>query len=213
MKQLSRAFWTIVLLGLLGLMGWNALASHGVQAQRATQPTSAATSAATPHLDQNISFSSQPHLGPAFINKVLVAYHSPAAGLGQQIYNLGRQYEVNTDLVLGIFGKESLFGTTGEATSTRSPGNLRCIDPSYKQYQPTCADTYAWFSSWANGFGAMIRLIKIGYVEGVVTGSPCPTLALAIPHWAPVADGGNPPIYISNVLTFLRAWYAGRSKP
>lgn len=217
MRQVSRTFWTVVLLALLALVAWNLLASHGVQAQQATPPASTATSAVALPLNQNISFLSQPRLSPAFIDKVLAAYHSPATGLGQQIYDLGRQYGVNSDLLLAIFGHESLFGTTGEARVSRSVGNLRCLDDSYAPYHPGCADGYAQFGTWRDGIGAFYRLLKVGYVDGRVTiplvGHRCTTLAQVIPVWAPVSDGNNPGAYIKDVLTFLRAWYAGEVKP
>lgn len=209
----SRIIGFLVLLTMLGLVVWCTFVLYGVQTRVVQSPSASVSTLVVLSPTPDMSFLSQPRLDPAFINRVLSAYHSPAAGLGLQIYNLGRQYGVNTDLVLGMFGLESQFGTTGEARVTRSPGNLRCIDESYRQYQPTCADTYAWFPNWVNGFGAMIRLIKVGYIQGKVTGVSCPTLATAIPHWAPKADGGNPPVYISNVLTFLHAWYAGKVKP
>ena len=214
MKQISRTFWTIALLTLLSLVGWNLIASHGVQAQHATPPATVAVSST---LDQNISFLSQPRLSPAFIDKVLSAYHSPAAGLGQQIYNLGQQYGVNSDLLLGIYGHESLFGTTGEARKSRSVGNLRCLDSSYAPYHPSCADGYAQFPTWFDGIGAFYRLLKVGYLNGVVTtpivGHRCTTLAQVIPVWAPVSDGNDPIAYINDVLSFLHAWDSGRVKP
>lgn len=215
--RISRTFWTVVLLALFSLIAWNAVRSNGVQAQQATRPASTATAAATLSLNQNISFVSQPRLSPAFINKVLAAYHSPAAGLGQQVYNLGRQSGINSDLLLGIFGHESLFGTTGEARVSRSVGNLRCLDSSYASYHPSCADGYAQFGNWLDGIGAFYRLLRVGYVDGAVTipitGHRCTTLAQVIPVWAPTGDGNDPGAYIKDVLTFLQTWYTGRVKP
>lgn len=169
-------------------------------------------------LTSNLSFLSQPRLSPVFIDQVLAAYHSPAAGLGAQIYSLGRQAGINSDLLLAIYGNESTFGTTGEARVSHSVGNLRCLDASYTHYHPSCADGYAQFPrGWIDGIGAFYHLLKVGYVQGLVTiplvGHRCTTLAQVIPVWAPASDGNNPAGYINNVLTFLRAWYAGRVKP
>jgi hypothetical protein len=185
-------------------------------AQAATQVSSTKVSAPA-SVDASVSFQASPRLSPAFLNRVLAAYRSPAAGLGQQIYDLGRQYGVNSDLLLAIFGHESAFGTTGEARVSRSVGNLRCLDESYALYRPSCADGYAQFPSWLDGIGAFYRLIQVGYVDGLVTipivGHRCTTLAQVIPVWAPASDGNDPAAYINDVLSFLRAWYEGRIKP
>jgi len=216
MRQISRTLWTIGLLALASLLAWNLLLSRGAQALQAIPPASTATSAAL-SLNQNISFVSQPRLSPAFLNQVLAAYHSPAAGLGQQIYDLGRHYDINSDLLLAIFGHESLFGTTGEARVSRSIGNLRCLDSSYAPYHPGCSDGYAQFPTWLDGVGASDRLLRVGYVDGAVTipitGHRCTTLAQVIPVWAPAADGNNPGAYIRDVLAFLQTWYSGEVKP
>ena len=214
MQTSSRTIWTVVFVSLLPLLAWMLLTSHSMQALQATNSTSAGETTA---LNRDINFVSQPRLSPAFIDQVLRAYHSPAAGLGQQIYDLGRRYGINSDLLLGIFGHESLFGRTGEARTSRSVGNLRCLDRSYAPYHPRCADGYAQFPSWTDGAGAFYRLLKMGYVEGLVTipivGHRCTTLAQVIPVWAPGSDGNDPEAYIQDVLTFLVAWYDGRVRP
>jgi hypothetical protein len=220
MKHFLRQVWPLILLVIVGLILWHTLMAQGApsaQASRVARLTGTATVSGSTVVDENISFLAPPRLSAAFLNRVLDAYRSPAAGLGSQIYGLGRQYGINSDLLMAIFGNESRFGTTGEARVSRSVGNLRCLDVSYAPYHPSCADGYAQFPSWVDGMGAFYRLLKVGYIEGLVTipaaGHRCTTLAQVIPVWAPVADGNNPAGYIRNVLTFLRAWYAGRVRP
>ena len=206
--------WATLALALLTMITWSTLGSRG-SAPQITRAVFA--SAPQTHLDKNVSLLSQPRLSPAFLNKVLAAYHSPAQGLGQQIYELGRQAGVNSDLLAALFGHESLFGTTGEARISKSVGNLRCLDRSYATYRPSCADGYAQFAHWIDGIGASYRLLKVGYIDGLVTiplvGHRCTTLAQVIVVWAPTSDGNAPDAYIQDVLTFLSAWYDGRVKP
>jgi hypothetical protein len=216
-RKFQRRALITTLLVLLALAYWQvrSLNIHGSATQ--AQPVQAISTAASQPLNKNISFLAQPRLSAAFINRVLAAYHSPAAGLGAQIYNLGQQSGVNSDLLLGIFGHESLFGTTGEAHVSRSVGNLRCLDSSYAPYHTRCANGYAQFPSWLDGIGAFYRLLKVGYIDGLVTvpivGHRCTTLAQVIPVWAPVGDGNDPGAYIGDVLTFLHTWYTGGLKP
>src|SRR5579859_6595526 len=79
------------------------------------------------HVDFSYSVAGSPTVSAAFINWVLAAYHSPAAGKGQALYDLGVKYGIDPVYALAFFWHESGFGTTGEATVTRSLGNERCI--------------------------------------------------------------------------------------
>jgi hypothetical protein len=77
----------------------------------------------------NTSYSvlSKPTITAAFINQVLAAYHSPATGKGQALYDDGVQYGIDPAFALAFFMHESTFGTAGEARITLALGNLRCI--------------------------------------------------------------------------------------
>ena len=101
---------------------------------------------------------SAPTLSVDTINKILAAYNSPAAGKGQALYELGKQYGIDPAFALAFFMHESTFGTRGEATSSLSLGNLRCIP------HTQCTDGYAWFPSWEAGFKAWYELIRNLYV-------------------------------------------------
>src|SRR5947209_1805646 len=67
-----------------------------------------------------------PSISASFIDRVLSAYHSPAAGLGPMIESQGVRYGIDPVYALAFFWHESGFGTTGEARVTFSPGNERC---------------------------------------------------------------------------------------
>lgn len=156
-----------------------------------------------------------PTVNADFINRVLAHYHSPAVGEGQKIYDEGIQYGIDPVFALAFFMHESTFGTTGEARSSLSIGNLRCLDSSYDYLSPTCIDNYSWFPSWGNGIEAWYRLMKIGYVQGAINQvlgphvCPCLSVDQIIPHYAPNADGNNEAAYIAAVKQEIDAWRRG----
>lgn len=155
-----------------------------------------------------------PHAGPysvlgkptitaALINEVLASYHSPAAGQGQALYDLGVQYGIDPVFALAFFMHESAFGTMGEARSSLSLGNLRCI-PNFE-----CRDDYAWFPTWQAGFKAWYALIRNLYVAdwGLTT------VAQIIPRYAPPGDNNNDDAYIAAVEHAIDTWHAGILRP
>jgi hypothetical protein len=161
------------------------------------------------------SFIGSPSLSASFINRVLASYHSPAAGLGQQLYSLGVKYGIDPAEALAFFMHESLFGTTGEARKTLSLGNERCIA------DRPCVDQerggYAQMESWADGFDHWYRLILNGYIYGGVTislvGHPCLTIGQTIPVYAPSSDYNDVTGYIAALTHELQTWHAGQLRP
>ena len=137
------------------------------------------------------------------INQVLASYHSPAAGKGQALYDMGLKYGIDPAFALAFFMHESTFGTLGEARSSLSLGNLRCI-PNFK-----CQDGYAWFNTWEDGFEAWYKLIRNLYVAqwGLVT------VDQIIPKYAPNSDNNNEAGYIAALKHYLDTWHAGLLRP
>ena len=140
----------------------------------------------------------KPSISVDFINQVLAAYHSPAAGKGQALYDLGVQYGIDPAFALAFFMHESSFGTRGEATESLSLGNLRCI-PNFR-----CQDNYAWFDSWKDGFKAWYQLIRNLYVAqwGLST------VDQIIPRYAPAADHNDEAAYIAAIKRAVDTWHA-----
>jgi Mannosyl-glycoprotein endo-beta-N-acetylglucosaminidase len=134
------------------------------------------------------------------INQVLAAYHSPAAGKGQTLYDMGVHYGIDPAFALAFFMHESSFGTQGEARSSLSLGNLRCITK-----EASCTDGYAWFNSWEDGFQAWYELIRNLYVAqwGLTT------VDQIIPKYAPTADHNNEAAYIAALKHAIDTWHAG----
>ena len=141
-----------------------------------------------------------PSIKVDFINRVLSTYKSPAAGKGQTLYDLGAQYGIDPAFALAFFMHESSFGTQGEARKSLSLGNLRCI-PNFR-----CADNFAQFDSWEDGFKAWYQLIRNLYVAqwGLTT------VEQIIPRYAPSADNNNEQGYIASLKHALDTWHAGQ---
>ncbi len=142
----------------------------------------------------------QPTINADFINQVLAAYNSPAVGKGQALYDLGVKYGIDPAFALAFFQHESTFGKFGEAKSSLSLGNLRCI--------PTadCRDNYAWFPSWEAGFEAWYKLIRNLYVA--VWGLN--TVDQIIPRYAPTSDNNNEAAYIASLKHSIDTWHSGQ---
>lgn len=139
-----------------------------------------------------------PSISVDFINQVLAAYHSPATGKGQALYNLGVQYGIDPVFALAFFMHESSFGTKGEAANSLSLGNLRCI-PHFR-----CQDNFAWFGTWEDGFKAWYELIRNLYVaQWDLT-----TVDQIIPKYAPEADHNDEAGYIAALKHAVDTWRA-----
>jgi hypothetical protein len=152
-----------------------------------------------------------PSVSADFINRVLATYNSPAAGKGQALYDLGKKYGIDPAFALAFFQHESSFGKAGEASTTLSLGNLRCIPDA------ACVNTtggqcqtgqscYAAFPTWEAGFEAWYKLIRNLYVA--VWGLT--TVDQIIPKYAPEADNNDEVAYIAALKRELDAWHAGQ---
>lgn len=141
-----------------------------------------------------------PTVSAAFINQVLAANHSPAAGKGQALFDYGVQYGVDPVYALAFFMHESSFGTTGIAQYTRSLGNLRCI-PIY-----SCYNGFSSFPTWEAGFEAWYQLIRNVYVDTW----HFVTVEQIIPTYAPSSDNNNVGAYINAIESAVDSWRAGQ---
>jgi hypothetical protein len=149
----------------------------------------------------------KPTINADFINQVLASYHSPAAGKGQALFDLGVKYGIDPVFALAFFMHESLFGTTGVARDTLSLGNLRCI-----KTRP-CIDQniggFAQMYSWEDGFEQWYKLVRNLYVAqwGLVT------VDQIIPTYAPSSDHNNVAGYIAALKLEIDSWHAGILRP
>jgi len=145
-----------------------------------------------------------PSISADLINQVLAHYHSPAAGKGQALYDLGVKYGVDPAFALAFFMNESTFGTAGEATLTLALGNLRCIP------NRPCVDQdrggYAQFYSWEDGFENWYLLIT----GPLYKGAGLTTVNTIIPRYAPNSDQNNEAHYIAVVKHAVDTWRSGK---
>ncbi|HEY6408562.1 MAG TPA: hypothetical protein VIY29_13940, partial [Ktedonobacteraceae bacterium] len=141
-----------------------------------------------------------PTVSATFINQVLAANHSPAAGTGQALFDDGVTYGIDPVFALAFFMHESSFGTTGVALYTLSLGNLRCI-PMYH-----CIDGFSAFPTWEAGFNAWYSLIRDVYVDTWHLS----TVEQIIPVYAPASDHNNVTGYINAVERAVDAWRSGQ---
>jgi hypothetical protein len=152
--------------------------------------------AAQPAAGGSYSIVGSPSISVAQIEAVLQQYGSPAAGLGQHLYDLGVQYGIDPAYALAFFVHESGCGTKGVARSTHSLGNIRWTEgwdnfEGYRQY-PT----------WEAGMEDWYKLVTDLYINqwGLRT------VDAIIPVYAPSGDGNNPAGYIASVEGMVDSW-------
>ena len=145
-----------------------------------------------------------PTVTASFIDQVLAKAGSPAAGTGQALYSQGVQYGIDPVYALAFFQHESQFGTTGEATVTRSLGNERCIAD-----RPCNARGFAVFSSWIDSYGHWYSLIVNLYIKQW----HLTTVEQIIPKYAPASDGNDVANYIAAIEQDVVLWRAGQVQP
>jgi len=165
-------------------------ASPGVDSSR--------QSAAAP-VGSSSSILGRPSLSVAFINRVLSAYHSPAAGLGSVLYQDSLNSGIDDAYALAFFLHESGMGNNGVARTTHSLGNIRCT-PGW-----SCVEGYRYYISWAAGFLDWFRLMVSEYLPRHLT-----TPASILPVYAPPSDNNNDDAYIASVCAAVSTWRTGQ---
>lgn len=135
------------------------------------------------------------------IDAILTNADSPAAGTGQDLYNLGKQYHIDPAFALAVFFNESKFGKAGVAQSTLSLGNLRCIPDA------ACVNGYAAFKSWQEGYESFYKLIS----GPVYVGAGLTTVESIMPIYAPSGDNNDPSHYSSVVESCMSLWRSGNT--
>lgn len=146
--------------------------------------------------DGTYSVIGSPSISVGQIERVLQQYNSPAAGLGQKLYDLGVQYGIDPAYALAFFVHESGCGTQGVARTTKSLGNIR-VTPGWESY-----NGYRQYSSWEQGFEDWYKLITDLYINGW----GLRTVDAIIPVYAPSGDNNSPPSYIASVKWMVDEW-------
>jgi len=149
-----------------------------------------------------------PTITAEFIDRVLTAYGSPAAGTGQALYDLGVQDGIDPVYALAFFLHEDSFGETGIGAANHSLGNIRC-SAGY-----ACQEGFRSYATWAEGYQDWYNLILYGYVQGQVTiplaGHVCSTVDEIVPVYAPSSDQNDVAAYIAAITRAVDTWRSGR---
>ncbi len=173
---------------LLGLVLYLAVSMSPNLAGRAAAPAAVSSS----------SVLGRPSLSADFINRVLVAYSSPAQGLGQALYQESVTFGIDDAVALAFFLHESTMGRYGSAAVTHSLGNIVCAG------FPRCSGRFRWYATWQEGFSDWFHLLSTEYVPHGLT-----TIEKIIPVYAPASEN-NVAAYIAAVKASVSAWRAGR---
>ena len=135
------------------------------------------------------------------IEQVLQTYHSPAAGKGQALYDLGVKYGIDPAYALAFFIHESSAGTKGIAVTTHSLGNIRYTsDSGFGNYQG-----FRQYPSWEAGMEDWYKLISGLYIKSW----GLQTVEAIVPKYAPSADHNDPVAYINQVVGLVQSWHNG----
>src|SRR6266699_3383202 len=199
------ARWLLVGMALLLLVFWWLVTQAGPSGLAFLVHLPLAWSPASPSSQNEKAYTvlGPPSVSAACINRVLSAYHSPAAGLGQALYDDGVRTGIDPVYALAFFMHESSFGTTGEACKTLSLGNERCIP------DRPCVDLdqggYAQMQSWEDGFAHWYTLILSLYVNEWHR----VTIEQIIPKYAPGSDGNDEAAYIAAIEHAVDTWRRG----
>jgi hypothetical protein len=142
--------------------------------------------------DAQLTMSGAPTITPQKIDEVLRAYHSPAAGMGQYVYDQGVKHGINPAMALAFYVVESQCGTKGLAVQNKSWGNVRGHGPhGYRPYDSIKDSLDHWYDMIVNLYQNKFHADK---------------LAKVISHYAPNSDGNNESAYIRSVGQMVRKW-------
>jgi len=158
--------------------------------------------------DPSFMVAGAPTISADFIDRVLSAYGSPAAGSGQALYDLGVQSGIDPVYALAFFMHEDSFGETGIGAANHSLGNIRC-SAGY-----SCQSGFRSYATWQDGYQDWYSLILNGYVRGQVTdsivGHPCVTVDEIVPVYAPSSDHNDVAGYRAAIKHAVNTWRSGK---
>ncbi|MGH2505802.1 MAG: hypothetical protein ACRDHZ_00045 [Ktedonobacteraceae bacterium] len=203
----------MLLLLLIGMAIYNETSTTNASTQLAVTSTNGTPLPPLKAKPGAFSLLGKPTISAHLINQVLAHYNSPAQGTGQAMYDLGKQAGVDPVYALAFFLHESGFGTTGEARTTYSLGNERCIK------DRPCIDQdrggYAQMNDWVDGYAhwyTLIRAYASGEIKRELTGHSTPliTVSQIIPTYAPSSDHNNERAYIQAIEHAVNTWREGQ---
>jgi hypothetical protein len=181
----------------------------GLLAQRPSPPRfSVAAPQGSQIDDPSFMVAGAPTISADFIDRVLSAYGSPAAGSGQALYDLGVHSGIDPVYALAFFLHEDSFGETGIGAANHSLGNIRC-SAGY-----SCQYGFRYYATWPEAYQDWYSLILNGYVRGQITdsivGHPCATVDEIVPVYAPSSDQNDVAGYRAAIKHAVETWRGGK---
>ncbi|MDZ4832696.1 MAG: glucosaminidase domain-containing protein [Candidatus Melainabacteria bacterium] len=161
-----------------------------------------------PPIAGDMAMKGPPTITPEKIDEVLKSFDSPAAGLGQHIFDEGVKRGINPAVALAFFVQESSAGTKGVAAETNSWGNIKGEGPagSHKGFRA--------YENFSQGVDDWYRLIDDKYLAPQSDGGRGYThLSQVIHTYAPGSDNNNEKQYVANVKGMVQGWESGSTKP
>ena len=140
-----------------------------------------------------------PSLSADLINQVLASAGSPAAGTGQELYDLSVQSGIDDAYALAVFEKESSFGHYGAGFDNHALGNIVCAG------YPTCNGRFRWYPSWIAGYEDFYQLVSQEYVARGLS-----TIEAITPVYAPSSENDTG-LYIQQVRQSMLAFRQAQS--
>lgn len=154
-------------------------------------------------LSDPLQVNTAPTITAGQIDSILSRYHSPAAGMGAQIYALGVQYGINPAVALAFFNHETSLGTDyGSNAGTNSWGNIRCTS-SWTQAGGHCINGWRAYPTFVAAAADWYALIRNNYVNRGLT-----TVDTILPVYAPSFENDTRG-YIAQVKRLVRGWGRG----
>jgi hypothetical protein len=168
-----------------------------------TSPFSVSVSSAAPPSDSIVG---TPSINADFIDHLLVNAGSPAQGMGATLIALGNKYQIDPVYALAFYHHESDYGRKGVAVTTKSWGNIKCVN--WKGKCDPFTGEYRLYPSIQAGAEDWFALMHSVYIPRGLT-----TVKTIIPVYAPSADNNNVPVYIQAVTQDVQRWRSGKMEP
>lgn len=183
----------VALLAGVGLVGLGATLGFGL-----SRPEPAAAQG-------GLSFRAEPRISRAAFTQILQRGSSPAAGVGNELYDIIAAYGLDPAVALAFFQHESSFCTAGHCAreGLRNWGMLRRHIKADRNAGSTAG--FARYASWQDSVRDWCELIIGRYINRGLD-----TVEKAVPVYAPRADRNVPEAYINAIRRLVASWSGRR---
>lgn len=183
----------VALIAAIGIVGLAASFGFGLS----QPPTVAAQS--------GLTFRAEPRISRAAFTQILQRGGSPAAGVGNELYDIIVAYGLDPAVALAFFQHESQFCTAGHCAreDLRNWGMLRRHVKAERNAGSSAG--FARYASWQDSVRDWCELIIGRYINRGLD-----TVEKAIPVYAPRADRNVPEAYINAIRRLVASWSGRR---